>query len=55
MLYFAVTIHKLMDQISGAIVASILMDKQGRKKLLTGSYLGMVYIASTDAFQEVLI
>ncbi|XP_052166969.1 probable plastidic glucose transporter 1 isoform X1 [Oryza glaberrima] len=26
---------------AGAIVASILMDKQGRKKLLTGSYLGM--------------
>ncbi|XP_040383802.1 probable plastidic glucose transporter 1 [Oryza brachyantha] len=25
----------------GAIVASNLMDKQGRKKLLTGSYLGM--------------
>ncbi|XP_062198895.1 probable plastidic glucose transporter 1 isoform X2 [Phragmites australis] len=27
----------------GAIVASNLMDKQGRKKLLIGSYLGMVH------------
>lgn len=26
----------------GALIASNLMDKQGRKKLLIGSYLGMV-------------
>jgi MFS family permease len=31
----------------GALVASNLMDKQGRKKLLIGSYLGMVCAMET--------
>ena len=38
--------HKLNNHIFwilGALVASNLMDKQGRKKLLIGSYLGMVH------------
>jgi hypothetical protein len=38
---------------SGALVASNLMDKQGRKNLLIGSYLGMVCsISSVQLFRK---
>ncbi|TVU09437.1 hypothetical protein EJB05_42909, partial [Eragrostis curvula] len=35
-----------ITNLGGAIVASNLMDKQGRKKLLIGSYLGMAFAMS---------
>jgi hypothetical protein len=47
--------HKLVNVLgfSGALVASNLMDKQGRKNLLIGSYLGMVCsISSVQLFRK---